>query len=305
MNQLPSDLIVRSPAEADAQAVVDLMTACEIAEYGEADASLEDVLDEWADIDLAQDAWLVYTSSGQLTGYAALFCDHTTAIDFYTLAGPGQVDLNGYLLARCEERLREIAGGEKGPVTVETIVPHTDAAGRQAAEAAGFAPRHYYFRMQVETDATAPLLPWPEGLTLRTIVPGQDDHEVYTFIQTAFERPGRVAPTFEQWQDFMMRADHFRPDLWFLLYDQAELVGAALCFDYPTYGWVRQLAVAQKWRRRGLGAALLQYVFAIFGRGGHVRVALAVDSDNPNAVQFYEKVGMRCVRQYDAYRKTL
>ena len=38
----------------------------------------------------------------------------------------------------------------------------------------------------------------------------------------------------------MMGAFNLESDLWFLAYYGDELVGAALCFDYPQRGWVRQ-----------------------------------------------------------------
>jgi len=78
-----------------------------------------------------------------------------------------------------------------------------------------------------------------------------------------------------------------------------------LCYDYPQHGWVRQLSVTQPWRRQGLGSALLRHSFGVFYRRGHKQVALGVSSQNPNAYSLYEGVGMRRVRQYDEYEKSL
>lgn len=94
-------------------------------------------------------------------------------------------------------------------------------------------------------------------------------------------------------------------DLWFLLFDREELIGAALCYDYTEFGWVRQLAVAPSWRRQGVGSALLQHAFRIFIQRGHKKVALGVDSARPRAQSLYENVGMKCVRRYDEYHKAL
>lgn len=307
MSQLPEGLIVRRPVPADAQATLELMVACDVAEFGEPDSSLEDLVDEWADINLEQDAWLVYTADNQLVGYAAVFGGARFSFDVYTLPLPDKVDLNIYLLQQCESRARAQLADmpATGSVTAMTIMSHTNTAGRQAAEAAGFTPHNYHCRMQIELDAPPPAPAWPEGTTLRTIVPGQDDRRVYDFIQAVFDWPGRVPHPFEQWHDFMMRPDHFQRDLWFLLFHQDELIGAALCFDYPQHGWVRQLGVALEWRRQGIGSALLQHVFGVFYRRGHTRVALGVNSANPQAFQFYERVGMQRARQYDEYHKTL
>ena len=102
-----------------------------------------------------------------------------------------------------------------------------------------------------------------------------------------------------------MREDHFIPDLWFLLFADNEIIGAALCYDYEEFGWVRQLAVSQNWRMRGLGAALLQHSFHCLYSRGHHRVVLGVEAENLDALRFYEQVGMHRVRQYNEYIKQI
>ncbi len=162
--------------------------------------------------------------------------------------------------------------------------------------------------MQIELDKIDTLPPspvWPADCTLRTIVSKQDDQMVYDFIQVTFDRLGRTPPSFERWRDYMMRPDHFESDLWFLLFHREELIGAALCYDYADFGWVRQLGVVPLWRRQGVGSALLQHTFHIFLQRGHKKVALGVDSERPKAQSLYENVGMECVRRYDEYYKAL
>ena len=90
-----------------------------------------------------------------------------------------------------------------------------------------------------------------------------------------------------------------------MLFHQEELIGAALCYDYEDYGWVRQLGVSTAWRGQGLGSSLLRHVFRIFFQRGRRTVALGVDSKNPKAYSLYEKVGMACVRRYDEYQTPL
>jgi ribosomal protein S18 acetylase RimI-like enzyme len=78
-------------------------------------------------------------------------------------------------------------------------------------------------------------------------------------------------------------------------------VGACLCFQYPEEGWVRQLGVSPEWQGRGIGEALLRHAFLAFWRRGYTNVGLSVASDNPKARGFYERQGMRCLRQYVEY----
>lgn len=305
MTDLPQDFTVRRPTVDDAQTVLDMMIACDIAEYGEPDSSLDDLLDEWGQVDLAQDAWLVFSPDNRLAGYAIVFNDDVTpGFDFYAHPACSGNKLQEYLLAQCEARA-QLTDDQVSGATITTIISQVNKAGRLALESAGYEPRKYYFRMLIALDALPPAPVWPEGCTLRTIVPGQDDQMVYDFIQTAFERPGRRPPSFESWRDYMMRPDHFTPELWFLLFDRDELIGASLCYDYPEFGWVRQLGVASSRRRQGIGSALLQHTFHVFAQRGHKEVALAVDSERPTAQALYENVGMKCVRRHDGYYKTL
>ena len=66
MNTLPQDLTMCRPTEAHAQATNDLMIACDIAEYGEADSDIEDLLYDWTSINLEEDAWLIFTPDKKL-----------------------------------------------------------------------------------------------------------------------------------------------------------------------------------------------------------------------------------------------
>ena len=80
-----------------------------------------------------------------------------------------------------------------------------------------------------------------------------------------------------------------------------KLAGVALCYDYDAYGWVRQMAVAPRFQGRGIGTALLRHVFHELYARDFLTVALGVDSENPAAGVFYERLGMTRVRQYDEY----
>jgi mycothiol synthase len=66
------------------------------------------------------------------------------------------------------------------------------------------------------------------------------------------------------------------------------------------------LGVRPRWRRRGLGLALLRHTFTEYHRRGHTRVGLGVDAENVSgAVRLYERAGMRVVRRHDTYERPL
>ena len=100
-----------------------------------------------------------------------------------------------------------------------------------------------------------------------------------------------------------MRADLYDADLWFLALAGDEIVGTCLCFPYEETGWIRQLAVAEAYRKRGLGSALLLHSFHAFKQRGYQKVGLAVESANLNAYRLYERVGMKKFIQLDEYMK--
>jgi hypothetical protein len=65
------DIIIRPPVAGDLQQTFDLLMRCKIPEYG-----LDALREEWREIDLAQQAWLVFTNEDSLVGYAAAAPHH-------------------------------------------------------------------------------------------------------------------------------------------------------------------------------------------------------------------------------------
>ncbi len=299
---LPEGLSTRHLTLDDASAVLALLIACDIAEYGEPDSDLESLLDDWRPLDLARDAWLIQDPSGRVLGYLAVFArEPGYGVDMYVHPEHSGAGLQAFLLARCEERTRErLSSGTSAPLRV--IVPSVAQAEQEVLLSSGYSVEKYYFRMQIDLEEPPPVAAWPDGCRLRLFVPGQDDRRVYEFVMEAFRWPGYIPPSFEDWRGRMLETETFRADLWFLLVAEGdELVGTALCVDYELYGWVRNLAVAETWRGRGIGAALLQHVFGEFYGRGQQRIGLGVDGKNPDAYRFYERVGMRQVRQFVEY----
>ena len=290
----------------DAPAVLALFIACDIVEYGEPDSDLESLLSDWRSLDLTRDAWLIHEASGRVVGYVSVFPRAPGyTVDLYVHPAHAKIGLQAVLLARCEGRTRErLSPGSSAPLYV--IIPSVAEAEREALLSRGYAPDQYYFRMRIDLHETPSAPDWPAGCRLTPFVPGQDDRRVYEFIMEAFRWPGYTPPSFEDWHERMLNTESFRADLWFLLASgDDELVGTALCVDHGLYGWVRNLAVAEAWRGKGIGTVLLQHVFSQFYRRGQPRIGLGVDGNNPDAYRFYERVGMMQVRQFVRYNIVL
>jgi len=306
MHLVAPDLVVRSPDLSDIRSVLDLLVRRDIRDFGEADSDLEDLTHEWGQIDLARDAWLAFAPSGALVGYASVL-PWTSGLRYDVAVDPSwdSDDLGRVLLQRCEQRRIALSQdrADAEALVIHCYTAESDRRQRATLEEAGFAFAMLHRQMQIEMH-DVPLAPrWEYGIDCRTFVPGRDECAVHALIQEAFDRPGRRPHPFDAWREFMMRPDIFEPDLWFLAEVDAQLVGACLCFRYSDLGWVRQLAVAQPWRRRGVGSALLQQAFGQFWMRGCRRVGLTVAAQNAGAFAFYQSVGMRAIRQYVEYQK--
>lgn len=300
------DLTIRHPQNEDTDSVLALMQRSDIAEYGESDSDIEDLLFDWQLLDRQQDAWLVFDPTNKLIGYAAVI-PRRADLQFDCYATPDWEDarLGQMLLALCAERGNTIAAIRGEPVQVHMYIAHVNAQAIQTAENAGFQLGSYFFQMQM--NLTAPLTEpvWPEGVGVQTAVANQDDLEIYTLIQTAFAKPGRTPPAFEEWKSYMIDTALYDPDIWFLASVENKIIGASLCVPYDTMGWVRQLGVTPEWQGKGIGAALLRHTFQAFKQRGYTTVGLGVDSDRAGANHFYHQIGMQTARQYDEYVKAI
>src|SRR5947209_15238321 len=69
---LPAGFVLRHPGMEDAEAVLQVIAAQQIADEGVATFTLDDVLAiwQWPEFSLAADGWVVTTAGGQVVGYA-------------------------------------------------------------------------------------------------------------------------------------------------------------------------------------------------------------------------------------------
>lgn len=307
MTTQPPKVTVRHPTMADAERALDLMDRVEIAEYGETDSSLVELTHDWSKVDLSQNAWLVFDISGVLVGYAIVL-PHGDGLRYDFYADPEWPDatLGRALMVQCEARGQAITAEKETPQDVTVYVAGVNERDKGIVETAEFKLVRHHYQMRVDLEQAHLQEPvWPEGVTVRTAVPGEDDKAIHRLIVEAFSWPDREPVGLEAWREGMMRADIFDPELWFLAEANDRIIGASLAFSYPEEGWVRQLAVTKAWQGRGIGAALLRHTFLAFKDLGHVSVGLGVRAENEHAVDFYERVGMRRARQYDEYRKVI
>lgn len=309
---LPDGFTIRPATMDDIQAVVDLMIASDLAQYDEPDVDPNRVrLDfEEPGHDLERNTWMVFAPDGRLAGFTDTHLyveDFEVSVDGYTHPDFWGMGVGTAMLelaeARAHELAQQIPGNER--VKMMTGIIYKDEGARSLLEGRGWIPVRHFYTMEIELDAPPPEPVWPEGITVRPFVLGQDDYATYEAQEEAFaDHWNHAKPPYEEWERVKIKGGDLDPSLWFLAVEGDEIVGVALCKYRAGLAWVQNLGVRKPWRKRGIGEALLLHSFGEFYRRGERRIGLGVDAASPTgATRLYERVGMKPVRQYVAYEK--
>jgi mycothiol synthase len=316
---MPRELVIRAPIVDDADAVSDLINTCSLHDSGASRRTPEEVRRYWQlpALDPATNAWLVDSPDERIAGYIDVACP--APYDHFYADGCVHPDYRGRGIGRALIRLAEWRARqvmEHAPARAEAaLIVRTDSQNTAADRLftrEGFALARHFWRMSVELTG-APAEPVsPEGITIRSMVTGQEERAVYDAVEEAFQDHwDHQTLDFDTWLSLHVGdPTHYDPTLWLVATTGSDTVGAALCqprtAESPTEGWVGTLAVRRAWRHRGIGDALLRHALSEFARRGTRSAALSVDAASPTgATRLYERVGMRVVRRFDRYRKEL
>ena len=310
---LPKGFILRHPTWDDIEAIAAVMNACDVAEYGSKDTAIEDVRDysRAPGFDLSRDAWLVVASNGQVVGYED--ARYTPGNQHVYLDGYVHPDYIGHgigtsLLLRAEQWVYTRTYSSVAPLSMQVTTSGADTAARPLFAAEGYHEIRHFWRMEIEMREQPAAPVWPQNITIRPLIPGQDDRLAYETIEEAFaDHWGHEAISFEDWQKTRLQVEGFDPSLCFLVFDGNEAAAELFCKTrLDGSGWIRGIGVRRPWRRQGLGMALLLQAFNEFYRRGIYRVGLGVDAQSlTGATRLYERAGMHVTRQYDTWEKPL
>lgn len=301
-------LATRPPTEADFDAVLALIVACDVADYGAPDYTAEDLRDDWRGLDLATDVRLI------LAGEAVVGCGGEGNRDrarrggvVYTHPrhhgrGIGTV-LTRFVEARAREKAR--ASGREGS-TIEFHVPTVNEAALALTANEGFQPVRYMLRMAIAMTVPPPEPAWPPGVTLRAF-DNTAARAVHEAIEESFaDHWGQEPRAFEEFRRRAIESESHDPSLWFVAWDGERVAGVTLCNLSRDVGWVATVGVRRPWRRHGLALALLHHAFGEFWRRDQHNVALGVDSESlTGATRVYERAGMHASRRYALMSKRL
>jgi len=305
--QTLNELIIRAPTLDDAPAVAALIDARDRADFDEERPiafSGEELRAWWArnPEHLETDVWLVLAGD-QVVGWAGAGRDGEIA----NVADESCVhpDFRGRGIG---PRLVELAEAWARERSLPRLHMHavTDEA-RRLFEAQGFQLVRFFWRMEIVPDQEPPRLEPPDGFSIRAYEPGTDDEALHAMHQEAFAQHWEFNPRpLESWLRWRTTRSDYLPELWQLAFQGDELVGAALGFGQSGLGWILDLAVAPKRRKRGLGLALLLRSFHELYKRGFTQIGLEVDSENETgATRLYERAGMRVTRRYATFEKRI
>ena len=242
-----------------------------------------------------QPDWLRVLEEGdRIVGYGDIVVSgYTVAVE---LAAPGHWD--AFLeWAEAEARTR-------GASRVRVFFP----AGLEPAvilAARGYRLWRSAFTMQIDLGEDAPAAPaLPPGIELREYEPTATDSLLAALNESFAEDPFFDEATPSSFREFYLGARGFDPSLWLFACDRDELSGFVLGFSQRAgqvdLGWIESLGVRPRWRRQGLGEALLRSAIGRLHARGLRKVGLGVDAENETgALRLYERVGMRAVRRGD------
>jgi mycothiol synthase len=306
----------------DAEAVAGLFNACSRETLGKPGISAAELRTDWQvpGFDLHDDTQAVWTPEGRLVGYGDLWGKSSSSVRLmpWVRVHPGYRDhgigtyLNGWAEARARQEIVKAPEGAR--IVLETFAPAADRAARELLLDLGMTETRHSYEMEIELDRQPPEPEWPEGISVRRRSPG-DERAFYEVENEAFrDHYGHVEEPFEEdfpkWKHLRENEPYYDPSLWFMAEERGGVAGLVICSpqttEDPGMGWVWSLAVLRRWRKHGIGLALLLHCFGELFRRGIPRAGLSVDAESlTDATRLYEKAGMRVTHKHIRLEKEL
>jgi len=303
---------IRPATRGDAPEIVDLLNACDVAEAGEPDSTLEDLENDWSmeGFDPGRDAWVAEGPAG-LVGYAYAGDQFRTGeleADLWVHPEHHEPALRGRLLGLAEQRAARLAVERGyGDPRLDVYCIAGNRGKRDLLRKHGYELRRTIDRMTVDLSGGAAAAEVPAGLELRPFRLEADERTMHDVMTEAFEDHFRhSSEPLEAWKTRLLGHASFDPGLWWLAWDGDQPAGGLIAYDHGDLGWIQGLGVLRPWRRRGLGAALLVHALAAFSARGQLRVDLGVDAEGETRpLRLYERAGMQARSAYELYAKRL
>jgi GNAT superfamily N-acetyltransferase len=299
---MSSPLLERAVA-ADAAAVSEVVRALESSLYGHSAFSQADLEDEWLQLDLERDAWVV-RDGDRVVGYGVVpERGELSRVEGYVLPGALGRGIGTMIATGLEED-----AARHGARRVQNGVLEADSAARGLLESLGYGAVRVFREMRIELDAPPRAPEWPGGLRVVPFDPGRDACDFHAALEEAFaDHWEHTARDFASWSKVSLGSERFDPALWCVV-RAGDDIAAGTISTGATYGggFVHVLFTRRPWRGQGVGAALLGDAFARFWERGERSVGLGVDAASATgAFRLYERAGMVPALGWVMYEKEL
>lgn len=288
---------------ADAAAVTEIVVAVESSLYGQSRFSQADLEDAWSDLDLERNARVV-RHGDRIVGYGK----GREEGELCRAEGCVHPDARGRGIGKLIASGLEKDASRRGARRIQNAVIEADVAAGGLLESLGYRAVRVFRELRVELDAPPPAPEWPDGLRVFPFDPKHDALEFHAAQQEAFADHWDYTPLdFESWSKAHLRSERFDPTLWCVVRAGDEIAAGTICTG-ETYGggWVHALFTRRRWRKQGVGAALLEDSFGRFWARAERRVGLGVDTaSDTGAFHLYQRAGMAPVLGWVVYEKDL
>lgn len=288
--------------DADLARVVQLLRICDEHDAGMSDASEAWLRDDWRSSSI-KGAIVAETEAGEVVGYLSLeaFDPASSVTMYYPLAPSVRAALRDPWTAYCAGRVEGLAG----PTAIRYAVVAAEEEAGPSLEVSGYGFARVFWHMERSVDNAYRAGTPPDGVAIRAYDAQADDRLVWRLVEDSFsEHYGQEPQSWESWQEDMLGASTWDPDLVWIAELAGEPVGVVICQEIDGVGWIGDLGVLKSARGRGIGRALLEHGFAILAARGRMLVRLNVDSDNETgAAGLYERAGMHVLRAFHCYER--
>jgi mycothiol synthase len=296
--------VLPTPAvAADAAAVTEIVAALESWLYGQTTFSQADLEDEWSDLDLEHNARVV-RDGDRIVGYGVV----REGGEFWRGEGYVHPDALGRGIGKLIATGLEAHAARGGARRIHNAVLEADSAARELLESLGYGAVRVFRELRIELEAPPPAPEWPDGLRVVAFDPERDAREFHAAHQAAFADHWDHTPRdLESWSKGHLGSERFDPTLWCVVRAGNEIAAGTICTG-DTYGggWVHALFTRRTWRKRGVGAALLDDAFGRFWERGEHSIGLGVDAaSNTGAFRLYQRAGMAPALGWVVYEKEL